>query len=132
MQETKHTSQAGERTLTDDEIIERHDQGVMRRARTELEITHALIKALRKDGYEVRIQVDDRRGVCGSEQELVSLAFEYDEAIVMTRRTGARNSFVQLIFGNGAECISDYGMSLEPTMKPLGDWIDAMEETGKF
>ena len=34
------------------------------------------------------------------------------------------HTFVLLVWGNGRDCISDYGVSLEPIIGPIFDWID--------
>lgn len=131
--QTEIKSQAGERTQSDDQIIEKHNRSVRNRARIELEIIHALIKALRKDGYEVRVNDGEEPASVGSEQELVTKIFGTDGARIETRKTGCKNSFVYLVLGNsGHDVICDYGVSLEPVLEPLNNWIDAQIDSGKF
>jgi len=118
---------------TDDEIIKEHHLSVRHRAKVELAIVHALIEALRKSGYEVRVDDGDDNATLGSEQELVEKIFGVDESNIVTRKTGCKRSFVFLVRGNeGHDIICDYGVSLETVMDPLQNWIESQVENGTF
>jgi hypothetical protein len=40
------------------------------------------------------------------------------------KKTGKFDRFVRLIWGNGADCISDYSTSLSHIIEPITEWIE--------
>lgn len=117
--------------LTDSDILIKHDMGCRHRAMVELAITHRLISDLLKAGYELKV-CDGEEITTGTEQQLVNAVFAVDVAMLFAKKDG-KTSGIYLVLGNdGWDVISDYGMSLEPIMKPIDQWIDAQLNAGKF
>lgn len=124
--------------LTDEQIIAKHDHGCRHRAKVELAIAHRVIHDLSAAGYTLEVN-DGEEITKGTEQELISAIFSVDDAHLQTRKTGKlntlehRTSFVYFVLGNeGHDVISDYGMSLDPVMAPINDWIDQKVDNGDF
>jgi hypothetical protein len=111
-------------TLTDEEIIARHDPSVRERAKIELAIVHELIKRLKAAGFS-KLFVDDgddeKQDCDDDEQTLVTAIFAVDQAHLETV-TGMQ---VFLVMGNdGHDIIADYHIGLEKIMDPLLEWIE--------
>jgi len=95
-------------------------------------ILRRLIGALLEQG---KVTIDSERGydpdnktfVKGDVDRAVAYAYEFDEVHLFV----GGNPFVYVIYGNGncgLDMISDYAVSLEPVLKPINEWIDAISE----
>ena len=103
----------------------------------ETQILRRVVEALRADPEVTAIYVDD-----GDEDEYVLTiapetpwdkieyhCFGVDDVRLIVERN-CRLSFVYFIWGNGNDgwdCICDYGVSLEDTLRPIIDWIIEQE-----
>lgn len=117
-------------TITNEEIIARHDPSVRGRALIEVKVIHELIKRLLADGWTLFVDDgDDELQDCdGDPQTMVTAIFAVDVATLHARKDG-KNRWVQLVMGNdGTDVISDYHTGLDPIIDPLQDWI----EEGKY
>lgn len=119
--------------LTDEEIIARHDISVKGRAKIELAIVHKVIQEFRSAGY-IAVADDGESKYYGDEQGLVAAIFSVDEAhLYLIEHKDMKDSFVYFVMGNdGHDVICDYGVSLEPIMKPIFDWIESEQEKGNM
>jgi len=53
---------------------------------------------------------------------------DVEHLIVSTRACPGIRSSILLVYGNGIDLISDYGMSLHPIIEPIFAWIESMPE----
>lgn len=131
-QTQKADSVTAEVRATDEDILQHHDKGaVMRRARVELRIVRRLLSDLRNAQYLLSIDDGEELHWVTNEDNALKYLFNLDEARINAKRDGEKESFVYLVFGNdGYDVICDYGMSLEPVMAPINEWITEQEESG--
>jgi hypothetical protein len=102
----------------------------------ELEIVHRVIKDLLAAGYKLAVD-DGETTAGGTEQELVNAVFGVDVAALKTRKLidkyHSTHSFVSFVRGNdGHDIICDYGVSLEPVLAPVNEWVETQCELGFF
>lgn len=95
-------------------------------------IVKRLVEAAVAAGYSVTIDNGDR--------EVIVKSRDAEAIVAATRRTDedmlyladgpgqlpSRNYFgwVRLIYGNGADVISDYTTNLEALLKPINEWVN--------
>lgn len=79
-------------------------------------------QALIDAGYSIIINNGEESIRVGQDIELFKKEFRQtdEERLVVTHPEKA-NSFVYLVYGNGEDVISDYGVSLEDVIAPLYD-----------
>lgn len=99
----------------------------------ETRIARKVVKALLAAGYQVGVW--DEEDVLlpiqahNTAANIMTVLMQSDENTLRTFKaevqSGApRSSFVRLIWGNVADVISDYGMSLADVLKPVEDYTD--------
>ena len=94
----------------------------------EKEILKRTVEGLLKLDGVTGINVDD-----GGDEYAVKGSKDFDEIYkacnaVDDCRLYVKNSFVYFIWNNGndgLDCICDYGISLEPVMAPIFEWIES-------
>jgi hypothetical protein len=101
------------------------------RINVERRIVRRVVRALLAADYEITVDNgdDDYEIPWSRDFKVVNAAlFATDEEHLLVRKTvGAdlKNSFVFLVYGNdGWDVICDYGLSLDPIIEPIQDWID--------
>ena len=64
---------------------------------------------------------------CSDFDQIYEACDAVDDCRLYVTRCGHPTSFIWFIWGNGndgLDCITDYGVSLEPVMGPISDWIN--------
>ncbi len=100
-------------------------------------IVGRLVNDLIAAGYRITVNDGEEDVVTESADPAVifpALASTYSDTLTVCHtttkgRTGQHplTSWVLLIWGNDADIISDYGMTLDPLMQPIHDWTDTLE-----
>lgn len=102
-------------TMTDDEIIAKHDPKCRNRARMELQIVDAILKSASKLGYAMTIQELDDGDYTPDLQSIKTNLFNLDDATLWFEHPNNKGNVrgIRLVFGNsGWDAISDYHSSL--------------------
>jgi len=109
-------------------LLKNHDPSVQDRARMEITIVEATIKALKAAGYALTVD-DGGTGIKDLDiRGLMDEIFSVDEATLFARKDGKR-SFVQFVLGNsGWDVINDYGTSLEAILEPVSEVANKLME----
>lgn len=71
-----------------------------------------------QDGEEVVLQRSTKK------HDILGAMQTTDEDRLFVHIPDKPASFVYLIYGNGEDVISDYGVSLEPIIAPIYEWIE--------
>lgn len=106
----------------------------------ERKITDRLVSHLLASGY--RISVNDGEDTVlrySDDRETImkAMASSFDDFLIVyeTRKQGDGLSYrqlgwVQLIWGNSIDLISDYTMGLEDALRPVMDWVNEIDALG--
>ena len=108
------------------------DRRIARRVRNEQKIARRVIKDLLAFGLLIDVYDGEEITLKRSKDPVAILdaMMTSDDDRLFARKKGWGESFVWFIYGNGNEgfdVISDYGMMLEPIMKPIFDYIGKLE-----
>ena len=107
------------------------------RINLEKRIARRVVRDLLAAGYEITVNNGgDKNEIPYSQdfREIINAMFATDEEHLIVRtwidfggtRQG-QQSFVFFVYGNdGWDVVNDYGVSLEPIMKPINDWTDRL------
>ena len=98
------------------------------RMRLEQKIVRRVAKDLLAAGFQISVSDGEEEVVTKSSDfdAILAACFSTDQDIFFMK-SGEMVTFVQFIYGNGADVISDYGVSLEPHIEPIQKWLDAMD-----
>ncbi len=111
--------------ITDEEILQRHDQGCRVRAAIELKIVNRLISDAKAAGYALSITQYYGEVV----PDIKAALFNLDEAHLVFHKGKKRVGWVYLVFGNsGWDLISDYTVDLEDFLKGAQSVADECEK----
>lgn len=87
----------------------------------EAKIVRKIIRALKAAGNPVVSVFDFEEDVpVRTEREIFREVFNLDESYLRTK-SGA---YIWIVLGNEWDCIIDYNVSLEDTLKPINEWIE--------
>ena len=101
-------------------IIERHNPSIRDRARIELAIVRTILQSLNMKGYTFISDNGEEQCNGGDYDEHIETLFACDEARIITKNSGGKQSQIYLVLGNdGWDVIADYGVSLEDVMAPI-------------
>lgn len=95
----------------------------------EKRIVGKLVEALLAAGYTIGVNDGEDDVVspnCNDAEIIYKALASTDADILLVRNPGTGlKSFVALVWGNDAEIISDYGISLDAIIEPISDWAEA-------
>lgn len=100
----------------------------------ERKIAGKVVQCLLDEGFKITVLAEGDDEVI-KRCEHAPMIFEamasssYDVLQVTSNpKSHRRNSFVQLVWGNGVDVISDYGMSLEEVLAPANELAEALDD----
>lgn len=107
----------------------------------EIQILRRIVEALAADESITYLAVDDggdedalllpKAQIVDEFASIVEACFAVDDCHIRVKRAAPQaGSFVYFIWGNGNDgwdAVTDYGVSLEETLRPVFDWIDEQE-----
>ncbi len=104
-----------------------HQQGRKQMNLVERTIIKRLVSDLLQSGHLISVNDGEQfvLNQSGSYRKILSVLGTTDENHLITYAPSENSSFVQLIYGNDEDVISDYGVSLEPIIAPIYEWIEA-------
>lgn len=98
------------------------------RVTVELKIAEKVIKTLLAAGYEIAVhnggefaQVDRTDN---ADAILAGMWLTDEDYLAVQMKDSTNRSFVDLIYGNGADLISDHGVYLEKVLEPVLEWVE--------
>lgn len=93
---------------------------------TERRIVGRLVRDLLAAGHALSVHDGEETVVtkCREEEIIFNALASTDCDTLYVHKADRSRSFVLLIWGNGRDIISDYGVSLEPVIAPISDWIE--------
>lgn len=106
------------------------------RKRLEKRIVKRVVRDLLAAGYEITVNNggDSNEILYSTDfKAITAVLFATDSEHLLVRKAEGGVSFVYvsfvyLVYGNdGYDVVNDYGVSLEPVMGPINQWIDRME-----
>ena len=98
----------------------------------EKQIARKVAEAMIAAGYELILCDGEEETSFVDYDSMIAWCDNLDECWFLTssKADGFSKTFVYFIWGNGnggRDCISDYGMSLEPLLAPILEWTDKAE-----
>jgi hypothetical protein len=113
----------------DIETIKRtYHHSVVMRGIIEFKIVRETAKQLLEAGYNISVNDGEETTLerSTSLKDIMAAVMTSDEDYFITRKPDCSRSFVRFIYGNeGDDVINDYGVSLEPVMKLVEEYIEA-------
>lgn len=111
-----------------------HRCKICARLRLERKIVRKVAQALIASGYSISVHDGEEVVIESSKKlnEILAVCFSVDEESFFTHAPAGvhpSGSFVFFVYGNdGYDVICDYGVSLEPVMRGVNEYIDRLEE----
>lgn len=124
--------------MRDDRLCSEHQRNpepghrckICARLRLERKIVRKVAQELIAAGYNISVD-DGEEVVLKRSQKLIAImeaCFSVDEERFIAHAPDGARSFVFFVYGNdGYDVICDYGISLEPVMKSVNEYVDQLE-----
>ncbi|UDL15842.1 hypothetical protein QEH42_gp116 [Microbacterium phage Pumpernickel] len=87
----------------------------------EAKVVKKIVKAFIKAGNPIA-KIDDGEDVTDVRtlRDVQEVVFNLDECFLLPKNGG----WIRIVLGNDWDCLVDYTVSLEDTLKPINDWIN--------
>lgn len=97
-----------------------------KRLMLETKVMRRYLNTLIRAGYVLQVyDGEELHEATSNVNELINQITAVDEARVLTRKDGHKNSFLFFVMGNQpGEVLNDYGVSLEETIAPVNEWAE--------